>query len=77
MERVLNSQPIAEKIKAQLTLEINSGHPIAAKLSELYESDKDKVGKYAKLLYNSACLISGIPVDDPSEMSDLICELMV
>ena len=77
MERVLNAQPIAEKIKAQLTLEINSDHAIAAKLSELYESDKDKVGKYAKLLYNSACLISGLPVDDPSAMSDLICELMV
>ena len=77
MERVLNAQPISEKIKAQLTLEINSEHPIAAKLAELYESDKEKVEKYAKLLYSSACLISGIAVDDPSAVSDLICELMV
>ena len=74
MERVLNAQPISEKIKAQLTLEINSEHPIAAKLAELYESDKEKVEKYAKLLYSSACLISGIAVDDPSFLIDFICE---
>ena len=77
MERVLNAQPISEKIKAQLTLEINSEHAIASKLADLYENDKEKVKKYANLLYSSACLISGIPVEDPSAMSDLICELMV
>ncbi|MBQ4245200.1 MAG: molecular chaperone HtpG [Clostridia bacterium] len=77
MEKVINSQHFGEKIKAQLTLEINSDHKIAEKLTALYGSDKDSVAKYAKLLYNSACLISGIDIENPGEFSDLVCDLIV
>ncbi len=77
MEKVINAMPAGEKIKAEMILEINIEHPVASKLRELYGADNDKVAKYAKLLYSSACLISGIAVDDPSALSELICELMI
>ena len=78
MEKVLNSMPGAEqnKVQAKLVLEINAEHPIAERLKELYNSDKDMLGKYAKLLYGEACLIGGKSVPDPAEHSALVCELM-
>jgi molecular chaperone HtpG len=77
MEKTLNSMPGGnDKIKAQLVLEINAEHPIAEKLKSLYEEDKETLGKYAKLLYGEACLISGAGVPDPVEHSNLVCELM-
>lgn len=77
MERILNAMPAGEKIKAQMVLEINCDHPVASKLKELYGKDNETLAKYAKLLYSSACLISGIAVENPVEMSSLICELMI
>ena len=79
MEKVLNKMPGAEDqhIKAEIVLEINKNHPIAAKLSELFESDKDKLAKYSKILFNEAKLVSGMSVDDPAELCDLISELMI
>ena len=78
MEKVLNSMPNAEKngIKTQRVLEINAGHPVFAKLSELYKTDKDRLKDYALLLYEQALLIEGVPVDDPVDFSNRICELM-
>ena len=77
MEKVLNSLPNSEKIQAQRVLEINPEHDIFSRLKAVNDSgDKDKLGKYAKLLYDQALLIEGLPVDDPVEFSNLICELM-
>ncbi len=78
MEKVLNSMPMNEqKVKAEIVLEINANHPIADKLSELYASDKDKAGEYAKILYAQARLIEGLSVDNPTELSNMICNLML
>lgn len=77
MEKVLNTLPGEEKVKAKIALEINAEHPVAEKLKELYESDKDKLSDYAKILYSSARLIGGMPVENPTELSNLICSLMV
>lgn len=78
MEKVLNSMPGANgNVKAEVVLEINRSHPICEKLKALFETDKDKLKKYTSLLYSQACLISGKGVDNPAELSDLICELMV
>ncbi len=78
MEKVLNSMPTNDqKIKANVVLEINANHPIADKLTELYETDKDKAGEYAKILYAQARLIEGLSVDNPTELSNMICNLMV
>ena len=77
MEKVLNSLPNNEKIQAQRVLEINPEHDIFNKLKSVSDSgDKDKLGKYAKLLYDQALLIEGLSIEDPVEFSNLICELM-
>ena len=79
MEKVLKKMPGAEGDipKANVALEINLNHPIAEKLKSLYESDKEKLEKYAKILYSEACLIGGISLDNPGELCELISELMV
>ena len=78
MEKVLNSLPQNEnKVKAQKALELNPTHPIFEKLKTLYESDKDKLSDYTKLLYAQAQLIEGLPIEDPVEFSNLVCSLMV
>jgi molecular chaperone HtpG len=77
MEKVLNQNPSAgeNKVKAQRVLEINPNHPIFDKLVSLKDDD-EKLKKYSKLLYTQALLIEGMPVEDPVEFSNLICELM-
>ena len=78
MEKVLNSIPgEEEKVKAKIVLEINSSHPVAQKLKDLYQNDKDKLSDYSKILYSAARLIGGMPVENPTELSNLICSLMV
>lgn len=77
MEKVINAIPNEQKVKANIVLEINAEHPIAEKLGELYESDKEKAGEYAKILYAQARLIEGLSVDNPTELSNMICNLMV
>ncbi len=76
MEKVINSMPGDENINAQVVLEINETHPIADKLKYLYENDKDELNKYAKILYSEARLIEGLSLDNPTEISNLICELI-
>ncbi len=78
MEKVLRSIPGDDsQVKAKVVLEINADHPVSAKLRSLYETDKSKIDDYAKILYSSARLIGGMPVENPTELSNLICSLMV
>lgn len=76
MEKVLNSMPGNNNVKAEYVLEINASHPIAEKLKTLFSDDKEKLTNYAKILYNQARLIGGLTIEDPSEFSKLITELM-
>lgn len=77
MEKVLNSMPADQKIKAQRVLELNPDHAVFEKLKAIADSDdKNTLGNYAKLLYNQALLIEGMSIEDPVEFSNLICELM-
>ncbi|MGN0604997.1 MAG: molecular chaperone HtpG [Oscillospiraceae bacterium] len=77
MEKILNSMPGDNKVKAERILEINPDHAIFSTLKNLEATDKEKLGKYAQLLYSQALMIEGIPVENPVEFSNLICELMV
>jgi len=79
MEKTLNKMPgaEAENVKAQTVLEINANHAICQKLEQLFESDKDKLATYAKVLYAQARLIGGMSVDNPTELSSMICDLLV
>ena len=76
MEKVLSAMPNGEGAKAEKILEINPNHKIFGKLKELYESDKDKAADYADILYNQALLIEGMPIENPVEFSNKVCELL-
>lgn len=74
MEKVINAMPTDEHINATKVLEINENHKIVEKLSELYKKDKDALKNYSKILYAQARLIEGLPIDNPTELSNLICD---
>ena len=76
MQKVINSMPGDESINAEIVLEINENHPIAEKLKDLYKNDKDELKKYSKILYSEAKLIEGLSIDNPTEISNLICDIM-
>lgn len=76
MQKVLNALPNEQKINAKVVLEINKNHPIANKLNDLYKNNKDELEKYTKILYSEARLIEGLPIDNPTEISNLICDIM-
>ena len=76
MEKALNSMPIDNKISAEKVLEINEKHKIAKKLNELYKEDKKTLKKYAKVLYAQARLIEGLSIENPTEISNLVCNLI-
>lgn len=79
MEKILNNMPGNENgtVKAELVLEINIEHPISAKIKELFDTDKEKLATYSKILYSQARLVSGMNIENPSEISNLICSLML
>ena len=76
MQKVLNSMPNSKNAKAKLILEINENHPILNKLKMLYKDSKEDFEKYTKILYSEAKLIEGLSIDNPTEISNLICELL-
>lgn len=74
MEKVLNSMPGANQgVKAQLVLEVNAEHPIVEKLKS---ADEETLKKYTNLLYSSARLIAGLDLENPTEFSDALAEMM-
>lgn len=76
MEKILNSMPNNENVKADKALEININHDVFKSLKEAYENDKDKLNLYTNLLYNQALLIEGLPISDPVEFTNNICKIM-
>ena len=76
MEKVLNSMPNNQGIKADKVLEINPNNEVFNSLKESYENDKDKFNLYTNLLYNQALLVEGLSVEDPVEFANNICKLM-
>lgn len=76
MQKVFDAMPNDMGIKAQTILEINEKHPIAEKLKDLYENDKEEFKKYTQILYSEARMIAGLQIDNPTEISRLICEVI-
>ena len=74
MEKVINSVPSDQKVKAKIVLEINDSHPIAQKLKDLYTNDKEELKNYTKILFATSKLIEGLSVENPTEISNLICD---
>lgn len=75
MEKTLNALS-KEKINAKLVLEINENHPISKKLQDLYKTDKKQLEEYSKVLYAQARLIEGLNIENPTEISSIICNLI-
>ena len=76
MQKVINAMPTDENVKAKMILEINANHPIAEKLKKLYKDDKANFEKYAEVLYSLARLIEGLSIDNPTEISNTICDIL-
>lgn len=76
MEKAINQIPNEQKINAEKVLEINENHEIAKKLKYLYENDQETLKDYTKVLYAEARLIEGLSIENPTEISNLICEYL-
>ena len=77
MEKVLNAMPDnPADIHAEKVLEINTKHQIFDKLTDAYDTDKEKLKKLARVLYNQALLIEGLTIDDPVQYANDVYELM-
>ena len=76
MEKVLNTMPNNQGVKAEKNLEVNTHHHVFDALKEAYITNKEKFELYTNLLYNQALLIEGLPIEDPTEFANNICKLM-
>jgi len=77
MEKIINSMPNNQNVKAAKVLEININHDVFKSLKEACEKDNDKLKLYTDLLYNQALLIEGLSIEDPVEFTNNICKIMM
>jgi molecular chaperone HtpG len=80
MEKVLGRMPGSDEMgmapKAQTVLQINVNHSVKEALFKAFGSDREKLTTYAKVLYAQARLVCGLSVENPTELSALVCSLM-
>lgn len=77
MEKVLNAMPDNPAgIHAEKILEINTKHQMFDKLTNAYDTDKEKLKKLARVLYNQALLIEGLTIEDPVQYANDVYELL-
>jgi len=76
MERIMRAQTFSDNAQAQYmmskkTLEVNPRHPIVAELNKKISVDKTDADliNLAKLILDSALLVSGFQLDDAAEVS--------
>ena len=75
MAKVLNAMPNNQGVQSKKIMEINEEHPIAKKLKEV-QGNKDLLASYTKILYAQARLIEGLSLENPTEISNLICDMI-
>ena len=76
MEKYFQAVQPDMPLRADRILELNVDHPIFQALETAVTADPERAKKYATLLYDQALLIAGLPLDDPSGYTDLVCELV-
>ena len=78
MEKVFKSMKTASPmpVEAKKVLEININHQIAGKLKDAYENDKDKLDKYAEILFVEALMLAGFEPEDVNQFTTLINSLL-
>ena len=75
MEKYFNAVQPELGMKARRILELNVDHPAFARLETARIMDEDKAKKFTEVLFNQARLIAGLPLEDPSAYTDLLCSL--
>lgn len=76
MEKVLKMMPNGQEVKADKILEINTNHEMFNAIKKAFAEDKDRVKMYSNLLYNQALLIEGLPIEDPVQFANDVCQLI-
>ena len=76
MEKYFKNFQMPTPVKAERILELNVKHPAYVALETAMVTDRAKAERYVKILYNQALLIAGLPLEDPSEYTDMVAELM-
>ena len=76
MEKTMKNMPFDNGVTANKVLEINENHEIVKKIKDLYANDKEELKNYTKILYAEARLIEGLSIENPTEISNLICEYL-
>ena len=78
MEKVFkamkNASPVP--VTAEKVLEINPDHKLFAKLKSLFDSDKDKLKNYAKILYAEALITEGMDIEKPDEFVGVLTDVL-
>lgn len=75
MEKILNNLNRENNgFKSEKVLEINPDHEIFKKLATLND---DEVKEYSKLLYNEACLLNGLDIENKDEFATLLNKLLL
>ncbi len=62
--------------KGEHVLELNADSSAFSAIKNALGTDRELAAKYANILYDQALLIAGLPIEDPSEYSDIVCSLM-
>lgn len=62
-------------MKAKRILELNTDHKAFLALDRARLTDRDRAEKMCEILFNQALLIAGLPVQDPSGYTDIVCDL--
>ena len=76
MEKTMKNMPFDNGVTANKVLEINENHEIAKKIKDLYANNKEELKNYTKILYAEARLIEGLSIENPTEISNLICDYL-
>ena len=63
-------------MKAERVLELNGEHPVFAKLQIAVAQEPEKAKKMVRILYAQALLMANLPLENASEYTDLVCELL-
>ena len=78
MEKVFAKMPnVNQPMKAQKVLEINAEHQVYEKLKQTLGEDREKFDDIVNILFDQACLISGLEVEDVTGLTDRIFKLIV
>lgn len=78
MEKVFKAMKSAAAfpVVAEKVLEINPDHKIFAKLKTLFDTDKDALKEYAKVIYAAALVGEGMEIEKPDEFVSALTDIL-